>query len=71
MPLHAVRSAWESGRRPSSELDVDPGQRRVDPLRPLEAGRRERHDLVLSGGGLDEAAERAADVVADPERGVR
>ena len=38
---------------------------------PREAGRRERHDLVLSGGGLDETAERAADVVADPERRVR
>jgi hypothetical protein len=53
---------------PGPKLDVDVPQCRPNPLRPLEARRRERDDLVLVTGSLDQAAQGPADVVADPER---
>ena len=56
---------------PGPELDVDALEGRADSIGPVEARRGERDDLVLGARDLDEAAERAADEVPDPEQRVR
>ena len=50
-------------------LDVEPGERLADRRAAPRARRREGDDLVPSAGRLDQAGERAADVVADARRG--
>jgi len=56
---------------PGPELDVDAVERGTDAIGAAQARRRECDDLVLAARHLDQAAERAADVVADPEQRVR
>ena len=58
------RSACGIERRP--HLDVEPGERLLDPLAPLRARRPERDQLVLAAGRLGEPGDHAADVVPDP-----
>ena len=57
-------------KRPRTQLDVDPGEGGADPLRPADARRRERDDLVLGARGGDEPTERALHVVPDAEERV-
>jgi hypothetical protein len=66
----APRGPDGMGRRqpPGPELDVDRGECRPDPLRAADARGRERDDLVLARGGLDQPAERALHVVPDAEQ---
>jgi hypothetical protein len=68
-PARAQRVREGEPDRP--ELDVETGERGADPLRPFDARRRERDDLVLPGGSLGQAAQRPPDVVPDPEQRVR
>ena len=56
------------GEGPRPQLDVDTRERLADPARAADARGREGDDLVPPRRRLGETAERALDVVPDPEQ---
>ena len=70
-PAPGVAPALREGQRHELELDVDAVERARDRASPGRARGRESNELVRTCRGLDEAGERAADVIADTRQRMR
>ena len=70
-PAPGLSPGVREGQEAEPRLDRDAGERCRDRLQALRARRREGDDLVLVAGRLREPCQRAAQVAADPEQGVR